>query len=144
MVERRNLVGGGLAAGIAALVGAADADAAVQRGDDSEVSRAVRELRQAIEATANRPWARIARIREQQRTWLQLTRHYPDFIEIGIGVWDALYEWHVRFQQPVNMARMTDGRYVMTFMFTTLILRPEVEVDYVGQPFDADPRPSTP
>ena len=144
MVERRNLVGGGLAAGITALVGAADADAAVQRGDDSEVSRAVRELRQAIETNYNRPWGRIAQIREQQRTWLRATHHYPDFIEIGIEIWDALYDWHVRFQQPVNMARMTDGRYVMTFMFTTMILRPEAEADYLGQPFDADRRVPAP
>ena len=44
---------------------------------------------------------------------------------------------------PVNaaiawvIARATGGRYVMTVMFTTLILRPEQDANYVGFGFDA-------
>jgi hypothetical protein len=39
--------------------------------------------------------------------------------------------------QPIDMARMTDGRYVMVFMFTTIILRPEQMPTSVGLPYDA-------
>jgi hypothetical protein len=51
-------------------------------------------------------------------------------------VWEALYDWHVRYQQPLNVQRTADGRYVMAFMFTTLILRPDQAPDYIGPPFD--------
>lgn len=139
MMERRNLVGAGLAAGIASLVAPGE-EAAAQPDNAVEVSRAVNELRRLIETNYNSPWTRIAQIREQQRIWMKTTQKYPDFIEIGLSVWEGLYDWHVRFQQPVNMTRLPDGRYAMTFMFTTLILRPEVDANYVGPAFDGDRR----
>ena len=40
--------------------------------------------------------------------------------------------------QPMASA---DGRYVMAFMFTTLILRTDVDPSYVGPAFDNDRRP---
>lgn len=143
MVERRNLMGGGLAAGLAALVvgGEAEAATAAQRDDDREVSRELRELRETIEGNFSRPWRIIARVREQQRIWLRANHKYPDFIEVGADVWDALYDWHVRFQQPINVTRVADGRYVMAFMFTTFILRPDQSPDYIGPGFDGDRRP---
>ena len=144
MVERRNLVGG-LAAGLAALVGAGEVEAAAtaqrDENDSQEVSREVRQLRQTIETNFNRPWVTIARIREQQRIWLRANHKYPDFIEVGTDIWDALYDWHVRFQQPINMTRTGDGRYVISFMFTTFILRPDQGADYLGPGFDGDRRP---
>ena len=143
MVERRNLMGGGLAAGLAALVAAPEAEAApVQRDNNSqEVSREIPELRQMIEANFGRPWVVIARIRDQQRIWLRANHKYPDFIEVGVDVWDQLHDWHVRFQQPISMTRSADGRYVMSFMFTTFVLRPEQGPDYLGPGFDGDRRP---
>ena len=143
MVERRNLMGGGLAAGLAALVAGDDAEAAAQRdgGDSLQVSREIDELRQSIEAMNQGPWARIGQIRVQQQIWLRANHKYPDFIEIGINVWDGLHDWHVRYQQPINMTRSADGRYLMAFMFTTFILRPDQDPNYVGPPFDGDRRP---
>jgi hypothetical protein len=138
MMERRDLVGGGLAAGIASLVAAGEAEAA-QSGDGGQAARAVDDLKRVIETSVTAPWARIERIREQQRIWMRTTQKFPDFIEIGLGVWEGLYDWHVRFQQPINMSRMADGRYVMSFMFTTLILRPDLDVNYVGPAFDNRP-----
>lgn len=142
MVQRRNLMGAGLAASLAALVAGEEAEAAAAQRDDGsrEVSNEVRQLRQAIETNFNRPWTSIARIREQQRIWLRANHKYPDFIELGADVWDALYDWHVRYQQPINMTRSADGRYLMAFMFTTFILRPEQAPDYIGPPFDGDRR----
>ena len=53
------------------------------------------------------------------------TRKYPDFLEIGLDVWDNIWDWHVVYQQPLNVTRVADGRYAMSFMFTTLLLRPD-------------------
>jgi hypothetical protein len=139
MMERRNLVGGGLVAGLTALLAPeADAAAAQRAGDDGEqVSRALGELRATIENNYNRPWRPIALIREQQRMWMIANHKYPDFIEVGLELWEALHDWHIRFQQPINMVRTSDGRYAMSFMFTTLILRPEMQPNYVGTPYDS-------
>lgn len=141
MVERRNLMGGGLVAGIAALVGA-EAEAAVPQrdGDSAEISREVSRLRQVIADNFDGPWTTIARVRAQQRIWLRANHKYPDFIEVGMDVWDALYDWHVRFQQPINMTRAADGRYLMSFMFTTFILRPDQDASYLGPGFDGERR----
>jgi hypothetical protein len=68
---------------------------------------------------------------------MQSSHKYPDFLENGLDVWDNVHDWHVAFQQPVTMNRLTDGRYVMTFTFTTLLLRPDQAPDFVGFAFDA-------
>lgn len=134
-MERRNVVGGALAAGFGALMTPVPA-AAAQDGDDALVAGAVNEVRNAIDRLHVGAWGRVNQVREQQRIWLRANHRYPDFIEIGVGVWESLYDWHVRYQQPLNVQRTADGRYVMAFMFTTLILRPDQAPDYLGPPFD--------
>ena len=144
MVERRDLVGGGLVAGIAAMM-APEAEAAAQRGDNTEaLSRAVDDLRQTIQNNYNNPWRVIAQVRDQQRIWMRANFRYPDFIDIGIDIWEALYDWHVRFQQPLNVARLPDGRYVMTFMFTTFVMRPDQMPNYIGPPYENEARRPAP
>ena len=144
MIERRALMSAGIAAGVVAMTPARPVEAA-QRGDSPDaVARAVDDLRQEavrqFEITDRTPWRMIGRIREQQRQWLRSTQKYPDFIEIGIDVWDQLNDWHVRGRQPLNMTRLADGRYAMLFSFTTLLLRVDAMADYVGPPFDNDNR----
>ena len=138
-MERRNLVGGGLVAGLTALM-APEADAAAaQRGDNGDVTRAVEELRQTIQGNYNNPWRVIAQVREAQRVWMRANYRYPEFVDIGLDIWDGLYDWHVRFQQPINVARMQDGRYAMSFMFTTFVLRPDMLPNYVGPAYENTP-----
>jgi hypothetical protein len=147
MVERRALMGGGLLAGLTTMMATEASEAAV--ADDGQVSGAIDALRKTVEdqfdAVYTSKWRAVGRIRQQQRTWIRATQKFPDFIEIGIDVWDNIYDWHVAHQQPVSMARTADGRYAMVFMFTTLLLRPEQAADFVGYAFDADaPRQRVP
>jgi hypothetical protein len=139
-MERRAVVGGSLLAGLTTLMSPAGAEAAAAA--DEGVSESIDQLRRTVERQfANvytNKWHGVERIRQQQHTWMKSTQKYPDFIEIGLDVWDNLYDWHVVHQQPVSMTRTSDGRYAMTFMFTTLVLRPEQAPDYVGFAFDAD------
>ena len=147
-MERRAVVGGSLLAGLSSLMAPAGAEAAAAGADLEGVSDSIDQLRNTVERQfanvyTNR-WQGVARIREQQHTWMKSTQKYPDFIEIGIDIWDNIYDWHVVHQQPVNMTRMSDGRYSMVFMFTTLLLRPDQAADFVGYSFDADSaRPRT-
>ena len=143
MVQRRDLVGGGLVAGLASMMApAAEADAAVAAVDDEQSTTAINRLRETFERQFDQiyssRWRGVARVREQQRTWLMSTRKYPDFIEIGLDVWDNIWDWHVVYQQPLNVTRVADGRYAMSFMFTTLLLRSDQKPDFVGYAFDAD------
>lgn len=144
MVERRALVGGGLVAGLTALVGESSAAAAAVADDSLQISGSIDQLRKTFEGQFDQSytalWRGVGRIRQQQRQWLRSTQKFPDFIEVGAEVWDNLYDWHVTHQQPLSMGRAADGRYTMVFMFTTLVLRPEQTPDYVGFPFDADAR----
>ena len=141
MVERRNLVGGGLVAGLASLM-TTGVGAAPRAGDDEVSASAIDRFRQTserqFEQIYTQKWKGVSRVRQQQRTWLISTRKYPDFLEIGIDVWENIYDWHVVYQQPLNVSRLADGRYAMMFTFTMLLLRSDQNPDFVGYAFDAD------
>ncbi len=143
-MQRRALVSGGLLAGVAALSEPASAQAAAADGDDRLVAGAVGELRRTIEQQHEQPWRGVARVRAEQQTFLRATYKYPEFIEVGVTVWNAMHDWHVVFQQPLTMTRQPDGRYQMTFMFTTLVLRPDQPPDYVGDGYDGPRTPLRP
>ena len=135
-MQRRNLVGGGMLAGAAALLGDPKPARGAQDDDGEAAARAIENLRASLERQlAISP--ELERIREQQRVFLKANHKFPDFIEIGIDVWENVYDWHVRHRQPLTATRTADGRYVMTVMFTMLILRPEQVSNYVGYGFDA-------
>jgi hypothetical protein len=132
---------GGLVAGVAALASAAPVAAAGVAADgerDTLVAGAVADLGRTIERQAAAPWRGIARVREQQRLFLRSAGRYPEYVEVGVQVWEAVHDWHVTYRQPLSMTRASDGRYTMAFMFTTLLLRPDLDPDYVGYPFDTD------
>ena len=106
-----------------------------QQPDGEAVSAAIDDLRQTIDRT-QQVSPELARIREQQRVFLRANQKFPDYIEIGIAIWEGVYDWHVRHQLPVNITRTTDGRYAMAVMLTTLVLRPEQPETYIGFGFD--------
>jgi hypothetical protein len=133
-MNRRELVGGGLL-GMTALLGG-EAEAA-QRESSGETARAVEGVRALLERHLEKPFVELAEIRQQQRIFLKASHKFPDFIEIGVDVWDRLYDWHIRNQLPLNVVRRDDGRYTMLFMFTTLVLRPDQADGYVSFGFDA-------
>ena len=137
MVGRRDMLGSGLLAGLGGAFGESPA---------VEPAAAIDRLRTLNErsSTPSTASASIASIRQQQRTFIKSHDKYPDFIEVGLGVWEEVYDWHVRYQQPITAARLADGRYVIGFMFTNLILRPDQALDYVGFGFDNDGRRANP
>ncbi len=135
-MQRRKLIGGTVLGGAAALLGAAPPVAAAQRDEAEVIAAALENVRSVLERSlAVSP--ELSRIREQQRVFLKSNQKFPDFIEVGIDVWENVYDWHVRHQQPITATRTADGRYVMTVMFTMLILRPDQAGGYIGYAFDA-------
>jgi hypothetical protein len=151
-MDRRAIVGGSFLAGLSTLMSpaaaAAEANAEAAAQNLEGVSDSIDQLRRTVERQfANiytDKWEGVARIRKQQHVWMRSTQKYPDFIEVGLDIWDNIYDWHVVHQQPLSVTRMPDGRYSMLFMFTTLLLRPDQAPDFVGYAFDASgPRQRT-
>jgi hypothetical protein len=141
------MLGSSLLAGVTgALATAATVEAEPVAAEDTSqaAAAAVDQLRAALErqATPALVLGSIPLIRQQQRIFIRAHNKYPDFIEVGLGVWEDVYDWHVRYQQPISAARLADGRYVLSFMFTNLVLRPDQAVEYVGFGFDNDGRRS--
>ena len=135
-MERRELVGGGLVASLAALAVPERAEAAAAEDEEiARVARSLEELRQVYERDLTGP--NIEELRRQQRAFLKSHQKYPDFVEVGADVWEAVYQWHVKNQQPLVARMMADGRYAITFMFTTVIMRADQPDTYVGYPYDA-------
>jgi hypothetical protein len=138
-MERRELMGGGLVAGLAAFAAPAPAAAEAAEEEDKLVAKSIDDLRRAYEQQLRAP--NIDDVRRALREFLKSHQKYPDFLEVGVGVWEALYDWHVKHQQPIVARMLADGRYGITFMFTTVIMRPDQPDVYMGYPYDAsEPR----
>jgi hypothetical protein len=143
MVKRRELLGGGILGGVLGALGEPDPASAEplpagQRQppdqDLREIVEALDKLRQQI--VTQRTFAEIAPIRDAQRNFLRTNQKMPDFIEVGANHWFQLYDWHVRWQQPLNLGRDGQGRYTILFMGTTVIMRPENQDNFISAPYD--------
>jgi len=135
LLTRRGVLFG--VTGVGVLRGAV-AGAAQQRASssaaDTEIEKQSLEALQAIGQhlrTLEAP-AAIGTIREAQRMFLRANQRFPEFIEIGIGVWEDLYDWHVRTQQPLTIVRLNDGRYGMSTLLSTLVLSVGAAPTYIG------------
>jgi hypothetical protein len=60
----------------------------------------------------------------------------PDFIEVGTDIWHNIYDCHIRYGQPATIGRDTVGRPTIMVMTTTVIMRADLGVNYVGLPYD--------
>jgi len=143
MMTRRKLFAGGLLAGLA---GSAVHPREVQAADDQSDS-ALNSLRSVLEEIRKDLRGQMSctpsicpevdLVRQEQRRFLKASGKFPDFIDIGIDLWERLCDWHVKNLQPQTVSRMGDGRYAMTFGVTTLVLRPEMSANYMGLGYDA-------
>jgi hypothetical protein len=138
VIDRRKLVNGVLVAGAATLAGAASTGAAPQHTgfDDTRMARAIDDLRKLFDDELDPAHGVVSQIRAQQRTFIRANQKFPDFIDVGLGIWEQAHDWHIRYRQPLMVTRMSDGRYGMAFMFTTLVLRPEQTDSYISYAYD--------
>jgi len=146
-MTRRSLLTGGIFTGLAgaSAAGAAAASAPAPRAPSPQSSRAEEakvleqirdELRLQRGSCSPASCGFADSIRIQQRTFLKSRGKFPDFIDVGIDVWDGMYDWFVMAGQKPEAGRMQDGRYGMTFMFTTLVLRHDMTGTYIGLGYD--------
>jgi hypothetical protein len=94
-------------------------------------------LQRQFEA-ADAHWKVPRQVMEQQRLFLKAAHRYPEFVEVGAAAWAGLVEWHVRERQEADVSRLADGRYTMAFNFSTILLRPDFDDNYVGSGYEGD------
>lgn len=142
MVARRKMIAGGLLAGlVGAVVPSRDADAAVGASGAADENTPILQ-RIYEELLLHRPTcgiescASLESIRRQQHMYLKAHGRYPEFIDVGLGPWEDLYAWHIKYQVPVKVGLRPDGFYGMPFCLTTIVLKPNMQTDYVGTAYD--------
>jgi hypothetical protein len=133
--RRRELLAAALA-GAGVMSQTAEADAAAANDENArilgEIHDELREIRRAYFEVPRE----IQRIRDAQNTFLRATSKYPEIIEVGTQYWDVVSDWLREFPQPAEAPQLANGRYTLRFGFTTLVLRPEVPADFLGNPQD--------
>jgi hypothetical protein len=140
MVHRRAVITGTVLGGaLSALTmpaEAAGAQTAAQASDRlvEEIGKAVRSVRDEIERQYT--FWEIAAVRDQLRTFLRANGKFPDFIEVGSDVWQQVYDWHVRFQQPIALGRTVEGRYTIVLLVTNVVMRPDMAAGFIGVGYD--------
>ena len=135
MLSRRDLIFSGA---FASSLRPADAlQPSSQGGSDAAIEKALHEVRDALKDLRRAaPSAEVAEIRDKQRTHFRANQKFPDFIDIGIRVWERLADWHVDNHLPLKVDRAADGRMQMELMFTTLVLKSDMSETQIGVPYD--------
>ena len=116
----------------------ADADDRAQQNSQATdaVERGIRQLTDAVRelhhATSS---SDLTEIRNRQRTYFKANQKFPDYIDVGLRVWERLYDWHIENQLPLRMARLPDGRLEMEVMSTLAVLKWELGENEIGQPY---------
>jgi|KBSMisStandDraft_5_1062788.scaffolds.fasta_scaffold257852_2 hypothetical protein len=138
MIDRRELLTLG---GLLGIAPAPENGEGAAVGAGQMTDRQVHDLVDAINNVKSliekqQSFSEINDVRKVQYTYLRGNSKFPDFIDIGSDVWLAIYDWHIRLQQPLVLGRDNNGRYTMMLGFTTLVLRPDWVPTVIGIPYD--------
>jgi len=146
MVSRRTVLHGPAFGGLlAALAPPAEAEAGAPAAPQRETEQAIQEGSRALakavqdlrdEIKRQDDFWELGPLRDPIKMFLRTTGKFPDYIEVGIDVWQQVYDWHVRYQQPLTVGRNAEGRYTIMLMGTMVVMRVETSLGFVGIPFD--------
>ncbi len=129
MITRRDLLITG------AGVGAAGTPDAAGQGDSFVFNSMLTELKEIRRAVSLEGTDAINRIRAEQRTNVKNSGRFPEFIDVGYGVFNSVVDWLIAVRQPARVDRVGE-RYSVQFLLTTIVLRPDFDDDYVGRGYD--------
>ena len=144
MISRREVV----TAGVLGTLGASgNVEAAAAQGVDGQtmkealkgVEESIDELKATMEkclAGNSMDYGGVGAVKAKLQEYAKTTGRFPEYCDIGLGVFYDVYDWHVRQQQQIQISRIAEQRMAIQFMFTQLVLRWENQASYVGTPFD--------
>jgi hypothetical protein len=144
MISRRTVLNGtALGSVLATLTPEAEVDARGGEAVQAPADRAIEDATKAItslrdEMRRQESFWEIGPVRDQIKAFLRSAGKFPDYIDVGIDVWQQVYDWHVRYRQPLNVGRNAEGRYTIVLMTTTVVMRPDlIAGSYIGVPYDS-------
>jgi len=145
MIGRREVVTGGLLGSLAAGAGTAAASETeiqetqalrdILKGIDDKLEEIKTALDQGLRGNSM-TYGNVGQLRSTIEKYARVTGKFPDYCDVGLGIFYDVYDWHVRQQQPIQVARVADQRLMILFMFTQLLVRWEGDVNFIGVPFD--------
>jgi|SRR4051812_9859737 hypothetical protein len=128
MLSRRDLLMG---VPMAARLRAADVPAReLNAGDLNEITGAIRGLQHLTTSIE------VAQIREKQRIHFRINQKFPDYMDVGLTVWEHLCTWHQENHLPLDVRRTPEGRLQMQLLFTTLVLKWDTPDTQISVPYD--------
>jgi hypothetical protein len=140
MLSRREVLAGGLVGGLA---GNSTGEVVEEQPGEREALRQIEQAIESVETTLERGYNSlplsqdfIPVLRKHFENFIRGNGKFPDFCDIGLACFYQVYDWHVRNRQQIMVTRQADNRYTIQYMFTTLILRFENELNFVGIPYD--------
>jgi len=142
MVSRREMITRGTLAGLVGAVAPADAHAQGREWGDINLKPVWDALNSIRDELRHDPASVavsrdvIGQIQKAQKQHFRTNGRFPAWIDIGIDVFECVHDWHVRNLQQVMVGHDGTGRFTVTFFFSTLVLRPDVEPGYISAPYD--------
>lgn len=144
MISRRTVLSGGVfGAAPAGTTGwggnaeqAAAVDARILRDIETHLEGMGAQLRLMNGGSFTGTSSAAEKLRDQMVVFLRANNKYPDYIDVGIQVFHAMYDWHIHNRLPLVVGRSADGRYGLGFMFSQLILRVDAVPDFIGIAYD--------
>ena len=140
MMSRREVVTAGV---LGTLATSADAG---QSQSDSQLSANVKALEEKLNELKvtveqglrgnSMNHGNVGQVKSAIEKYAKTSGKFPEYCEVGLGVFHDVYDWHVRHQQQIQITRIAEQRMAIQFMFTQLILRWENVETYVGTPYD--------
>ena len=142
MMNRRDMLAAGLFGSVAPGGGGAETqeqrDVILQKGLTG-IDGSIDEFKNTVEAGMrgnSMNFGGVALVKNELQRYLKQSGKFPEYIDIGVSIFFDVYDWHVRNQQQIQIARLADQRMAIQFMFTQLILRWENTENYISQAYD--------
>ena len=142
MISRREVVTAGV---LGTLAGSSPAAAAELQQDVQTLKEGFKSLSSSLDDLQtsidqglrgnSMNFGNIGQLKGVIQKYARLSGKFPDYCDIGIDVFYDVYDWHIRHNQQVQLARVSDNRIMILFMFTQLILRWENDSNFIGVPF---------
>ncbi len=134
MLSRRELIAGGA---VMSQMKAGEAAAAQRGGAGEDYSDELRSIQTALAGLANTVTTpTVTEIRDRQRQFLRLNQRFPQFIAVGIRVFERMQDWHINNGRVLTIQRGGDGDWQMDFLMSVLVLKLELPENEIGQAYD--------
>ena len=141
MISRREVMSAGMLGTLATANPSAlaeiQSDVQALKDGFSKVEDALKDLRSATDALRGNSMnsGGVGDVKAKIALFAKQSGRFPEFLDIGVGVFYDVYDWHVRHNQQITISRIADNRIMIMFMFTQLIVRWENDMGYVGVPY---------